>query len=135
MFLPPSANIPWRPDEAAIRGKGGYVINEKQVEYIKQLIKSLQSMYSDISNAHNSVAYRNSGTATVANGTTSIAVAHGLTKTPVLGDVSVTPTNNMGNSTKFWTSAPTSTGFTINVDINPGATTATFSWRVQVLVS
>lgn len=53
MFLPPNANIPWRPDEAAIRGKGGYVINEKQVEYIKQLIKSLQAMYAEIANVVN----------------------------------------------------------------------------------
>lgn len=73
-----------------------------------------------------------SGTATVANGTTSIAVTHGLGVTPALKDIRVTPTNNMGSATKFWISTPTSTQFTINVDANPGATTATFVWAAAL---
>jgi hypothetical protein len=73
----------------------------------------------------------NSGTATVNSGTTSTTVTHGLNYTPSLGDIVVTPTNNMGNATKFYISDPTSTQFTINVNSDPGATTATFSWAVR----
>ena len=73
-----------------------------------------------------------SGTATVANGTTSIAVTHNSGTTPSVGDILVTPTNNLGVATKFWISTITSTQFTINVDVNPGASTATFAWQVNV---
>jgi hypothetical protein len=72
------------------------------------------------------------GTATVANGATTAVVTHGLSVTPVLKDLSVTPTNNMGNATKFWISTPTSTQFTINVNTDPGATTATFVWTASI---
>jgi hypothetical protein len=73
-----------------------------------------------------------SGTATIANGTTSIAVTHGLSVTPALGNISVTATNGLGNATRFWISGATSSQFTINVDINPGATTATFAWMARM---
>lgn len=73
----------------------------------------------------------NSGTATVANATTSIAVTHGLDITPGLGVISVTPTNNLGTATKFWISNATNTQFTINVDADPGASTATFAWSIR----
>jgi hypothetical protein len=73
----------------------------------------------------------NTGTATVIDTTTSIAVAHGLAITPTLGDIVVTPTNNLGNATKFWVSGATTTEFTINVDVDPGATTATFAWSIK----
>lgn len=74
----------------------------------------------------------NNGTATVANGTTSIAVTHGLSATPALDDISVTPTNNLGDATKFWISNPTATQFTVNVDADPGAGTATFAWSASI---
>lgn len=72
------------------------------------------------------------GTATVANGATTSVVTHGLAQTPALQDISITPTNSMGNSTKFFISTPTSTQFTINVDVDPGATTATFVWTASI---
>jgi hypothetical protein len=72
------------------------------------------------------------GTATVASGNTTVVVTHGLGVTPDLQDISVTPTNNLGNATKFWLSTPTSTQFTINVDVDPGATTATFVWTASI---
>lgn len=75
---------------------------------------------------------KSTGTAVVANGTTSIAVNHGIGRTPVLSDLSVTPTNNLGNATKFWISGVTSTQFTIDVDVNPGATTAAFVWKATI---
>lgn len=71
-----------------------------------------------------------SGTATVASGATSIAVTHNLSITPSINDIHVTPTNNLGNAAKFWISSPTSTQFTVNVDTDPGATTATFVWNI-----
>jgi hypothetical protein len=71
-----------------------------------------------------------SGTATVADGTTSIVVNHGLSITPSINNISVTPTNNLGNATKYWISTVTATQFTINVNANPGAATATFVWRI-----
>lgn len=73
------------------------------------------------------------GTATVASGTTSIAVTHGLDRTPAAADVKVTPTNSLGSAAKFWTSAVGATTFTINTNVDPGATTATFAWQAQVL--
>ena len=73
----------------------------------------------------------NSGTATIPNGSISVTVNHGLTITPGLDDISVTPTNSLGNATKFWISNPTATQFTINVNTNPGATTAGFAWNIE----
>ena len=70
------------------------------------------------------------GTATVANATTSIAVTHNFGATPNPDQIFVTPTNNMGTATKFYVDTLTATQFTINVDQDPGVTTATFSWRV-----
>ena len=72
------------------------------------------------------------GTATIASGATSIAVNHGLNITPSLSNIQVTPTNDMGNAAKYWISTPTSTQFTINVNIDPGATTATFVWSHEL---
>jgi hypothetical protein len=72
------------------------------------------------------------GTATIANGTTSIAVTHGLAVTPTLANISATPTNNLGTAAKFWISNATATQFTINVNADPGATTATFSWTAKM---
>lgn len=77
-------------------------------------------------------ATESQGTATVASGATSIVVSHGLAVTPALKNIVVTPTNSLGSATKFWISSPTSSNFTINVDANPGATTATFVWTAAV---
>jgi hypothetical protein len=72
----------------------------------------------------------NSGTATIASGATSIVVTHGLATTPTR--VYLTPTNSMGNATKFYAGNLTTTQFTIYVDVDPGATTATFNWRAVI---
>lgn len=82
-------------------------------------------------NEVNGYVTENNGTATVASGSTSIAVSHGLSYTPSLNEISIEPTNNLGNATKWWKSSPTSSQFTINVDVDPGATTATFTWNVR----
>ena len=72
------------------------------------------------------------GTATIANGTTSIAVNHGLDTTPAIANIALTPTNSLGTATKYWVSAVGATQFTITVNADPGATTATFAWSAKM---
>lgn len=75
------------------------------------------------------------GLATVASGQTTIVVTHGVAVTPTVRNITVVPTNNLGSATKFWISTVTSTQFTINVDVDPGAATAMFVWRVSPISS
>lgn len=81
----------------------------------------------------NNIGYKtdSNGTATVTAASTSVVVAHGLDITPTINVISVTPTNSLGDAAKFWISNPTNTQFTINVDVDPGVTTATFAWMIQ----
>jgi hypothetical protein len=72
------------------------------------------------------------GAATVTAAATTIAVTHGLSVTPALANISVTPTNSLGASTKFWISGVGATQFTINVDAVPGAPTAMFAWSARL---
>ena len=74
----------------------------------------------------------NSGNATLASGTTSIAVAHGLGVTPATGDINVTPIEAWGNMTQFYIDTYTSTQFTIHADQNPGQD-VDFAWTAVVL--
>jgi parallel beta-helix repeat protein len=69
-----------------------------------------------------------SGTAAVLTGTTSIAVTHGLGRTPTFDQIMVWPISDNGSATTWWVSAVTSTTFTISVDVNP-AGTFSFAWR------
>lgn len=73
-----------------------------------------------------------SGTATVANGQTTVDVTHGLGFTPNAAQVICNPTNNLGNAAMFWLSDLGATTFRINVDADPGAGTATFSWQARM---
>ena len=75
---------------------------------------------------------RADGTATVPNAATYIDVTHGLAATPTVADIQVTPTNNLGDASKFWISDAGATTFRINVNADPGATTATFSWSARI---
>jgi hypothetical protein len=78
-------------------------------------------------------ATESSGTATVTNGNTLVNVSHSLSTTPAISDIKVTPTNNLGNAAKLWISDVGASTFRINVDVDPGATTATFSWSILIL--
>jgi hypothetical protein len=79
----------------------------------------------------NAIKYTgNTGTATITNGTTNIDVTHNMLNTPAADQINVTPTNNLGTATKYWISDITATTFRINVDQDPGPSTATFSWSV-----
>ncbi len=71
----------------------------------------------------------NSGAATITSGNTSIAANHGLSITPNINNISVTPTSSLGSAASYWVSGVTSTQFTINVNANPGQS-VTFSWAV-----
>lgn len=71
----------------------------------------------------------NTGTATVPNAATYVDVVHGLSITPSINNICVTPTG-WGNAAKYWISDVGATTFRINVDVDPGASTATFSWCV-----
>jgi len=72
------------------------------------------------------------GTATVPNGGMTIAVNHGLSQTPTLANITVTPTNSLGTAAKFWISGIGTTQFTINVNADPGVATATFVWKAAL---
>ena len=74
-----------------------------------------------------------SGTATVDDGDTFVDISHGLDTTPAIGDIKVTPTNDLGTAAKFWISDVGASTFRINVDADPGAVTATFSWSILIL--
>lgn len=71
----------------------------------------------------------NSGTATIATGTTSIVVAHGVRKAPT--EVSIAPTNST-DSVKFWVTSITDTQFTINADADPTTAGQTFTWHARL---
>lgn len=73
----------------------------------------------------------NQGTATVPNGSTSVDVTHGLGFTPAADQIRTVPTNNLGSASHFWLSNIGATTFRINTDVDPGATTATFSWSAS----
>jgi len=74
---------------------------------------------------------KNSGTATILSGSTTIQVTHGLATTPT--GVQITPTANTTNPISFWwIDTLTSGNFTINVNTNPGASGATFDWRAVI---
>jgi hypothetical protein len=77
--------------------------------------------------------FHSSSTATIPNGSTSVTVNHDLYTAPAAADIAVTATNNLGSAAKFWISNVTETTFWINVNANPGAATATFVWKAQVV--
>jgi hypothetical protein len=68
---------------------------------------------------------KNTGTATVATGNTSIVVTHGLAAAPIR--VQVTPTTDTGGK-RYWISAKTATTFTITID-SANASDIAFDWR------
>ncbi len=78
-------------------------------------------------------ATENANVGTIASGTTSIAITHGLSVTPATKDIVITPTNNPTNDPgNFWISNLTSTQFTVNVRNDPGSGGATFAWQAIV---
>jgi len=73
----------------------------------------------------------NSGTSAIASGQTTKVVAHGLATTPtaVSIDFREQGTSDYG---RWWVSALGSTGFTLNVSADPGASNLDFGWEAKV---
>lgn len=76
----------------------------------------------------------NTGTGVITAASTSVVVTHGLAITPSASSITVTPTNNTtADYGNIWVSGITSTQFTVNVRVAPGASTMTFNWFVADL--
>jgi hypothetical protein len=71
----------------------------------------------------------NSGTATIPNGNTSVAVTHGLWTAPSLSDIAVTPGSVPGS---LWVSNIDQTQFTVNCSTNPGPSGLVFGWKADI---
>jgi hypothetical protein len=75
----------------------------------------------------------NRGTATIANGNTSIAVTHNLFGTPDASDIVLTPLENPTNPPgHIWVSAVGATTFTINCAADPGASGLDIAWKARM---
>lgn len=77
--------------------------------------------------------FDNSGTATIASGTTSIVVNHGLLATPSINDITLRAAENATTEPgTLWIDTITSTQFTINCRTNPGASNLDVGWRAKL---
>jgi hypothetical protein len=68
------------------------------------------------------------GTATITAGNTSVTVPHGLSTTPTLADISITPLDDLGGRSS-WPSDPDTTNFKINLSFID-LSNHLFSWGV-----
>ncbi len=76
----------------------------------------------------------NSGTGTIASGTTSTVVTHGLSVTPTLDDISIVfGEQGTADYGRWWVDTITATQFTLHVSTDPGASNLDFAWRVVAL--
>lgn len=82
---------------------------------------------------NNGFKTRNSGTATILNGTSSIVVNHGLGRTPTNGDIMVTPLHLLTSAgvAAVAVDTLTATQFTIRVNANVSASIG-FNWQADV---
>lgn len=81
------------------------------------------------------VAANQSGAGSIGSGNSSVVVTHGLSFTPIISDITVTPGGSSGNlkaagGAVFWVSAVGSTTFTVSVDASLTGTW-TFSWKAR----
>jgi hypothetical protein len=68
------------------------------------------------------------GSATILAGNTYVDVPHGLSFTPTIDQIVLTPQDALGGRS-FWPTNPTSTTFRINIDMADPDTNHTFSWQ------
>ena len=82
----------------------------------------------------NNIGYINGfrGTLSIANGTSSTVVTHGLSVTPAIGDIILMPNSdiNLAGITRFWVSAVSSTTFTVTVNAVTSAIQI-FTWDAR----
>lgn len=73
------------------------------------------------------------GTNTIASGTTSVTVTHGLAAwTPAAYDITIMPTaTTTNNCLPFYVDTIDADSFNVNVKSNPGASGFAFSWKVR----
>jgi hypothetical protein len=71
------------------------------------------------------------GNANITSAATSVTVTHGLSMTPTLEQISVTPQTSIGSASFWWVSGVTSTQFVVNLNTTPGST-VTMGWRADV---
>jgi parallel beta-helix repeat protein len=76
----------------------------------------------------------NSGTGTIASGTTSKVITHGLSVTPTLKDISITLGElSTADPGQIYVTAIGATTFTVNCRTNPGVSGLDFAWQAIVL--
>lgn len=73
----------------------------------------------------------NLGTGTIANGTTSVTINHGLPMTPSISQIQICMTTGIGLAKSVWISSVGPTAFTVSCDANPGANVS-FNWRAAL---
>lgn len=71
------------------------------------------------------------GSATILAGSTYVDVPHGLSFTPTIDEIVLTPQDDLGGR-GFWPSNPTSTTFRINISMADPDLAHTFSWQPVV---
>lgn len=72
-------------------------------------------------------ATEKASTNSVASGSTTRTVAHGLPFTPVAGEIAIHPTG-WGSATRYWVTGIDATNFVVNTDVDPGASGFQFGW-------
>jgi hypothetical protein len=76
------------------------------------------------------IVAENASSATITSAKTSVTINHLMTRTPLAQNIYVTPTK-LSSAAKWWVSDINASTFKINVDVAPGAGTATFQWRIK----
>lgn len=71
------------------------------------------------------------GTGTIASGTTSATINHGLPMTPSINQIQICMTTGIGAAKSVWISGVGPTTFTVSCDANPGANVS-FNWRAAL---
>ena len=83
---------------------------------------------------HNNFGYitENSGTGSIANATTADVITHGCSYTPAAADIVITLTENPTTSPgAIWVDTIGAAEFTVNCEVDPGASNLDFSWAVR----
>lgn len=74
----------------------------------------------------------NSGSNSIASGSTSVVIAHGLGGTPSAKDITIHPSNISTNTVTWAITATDSLNFTVTLTGNPGASGYSFGWDAEI---
>lgn len=107
--------------------------NNNNFKFVDEPITLSGGLRNNVGTANVGFVTYNSGYDSIASGTTSLTLEHGLDIEPDEQDFSVIgkedPTNSIGT---IWISGLNSTHFTVNVENDPGASNWNFGWNVRV---